>query len=305
MSLADEKHILLESGTNELEIVLFSIGTSQFGINVLKVREIIHQVEVTPVPNHHEHVKGIVRLRNEVIPVIDLKKVLHHDGADDVRHDKYIIAELNQMKVAFHVEEVSRIHRISWEDIEKPNALSQGLEARSIGIVKMEHAMVFLLDYEKIISDISPDALSGQHLPAYRQDRENTTVLIVEDSPVLKHLIADTLAEAGYSQHRSFENGREAYEYLEALLADNEEASLPDLVITDIEMPQMDGHHLTKKIKDHENLQSLPVIIFSSLITADLFHKGKEVGADAQVSKPEINTLVKTIDSCIRAAAGR
>jgi two-component system chemotaxis response regulator CheV len=305
MSLAGEKNILLESGTNELEIVLFSVGTSQFGINVLKVREIIHQVEVTPVPNRHEHVKGIVRLRNEVIPVIDLKKVLHHDGADDARHDKYIIAELNQVKVAFHVEEVSRIHRISWEDIEKPNALSQGLEARSIGIVKMEHAMVFLLDYEKIISDISPDTLFDQHLPAYRPDRENTTVLIAEDSPVLKHLIVDTLTEAGYKQHRSFENGREAYEYLEALLADDAASSLPDLVITDIEMPQMDGHHLTKKIKDHENLRSLPVIIFSSLITADLFHKGEKVGADAQVSKPEINTLVKTIDSCIRDAAGR
>ncbi|SDW14013.1 CheW-like domain-containing protein [Marinococcus luteus] len=163
MSLASEKHILLESGTNELEIVLFSIGTSQFGINVLKVREIIHQVEVTPVPNRHEHVKEIIRIRNKVIPVIDLKKVLHHDGADDDRHDKYIIAELNQVKAAFHVEEVSRIHRIS----------------------------------------------------------------------------------------------------------------------------------------------NLPVIIFSSLVTADLFHKGEKVGADAQVSNPEINTLVKTIDSCLRAASGR
>ncbi|WP_147041496.1 chemotaxis protein, partial [Marinococcus halophilus] len=266
---------------------------------------IIHQVEVTPVPNHHEHVKGIVRLRNEVIPVIDLKKVLRYDGADDARHDKYIIAELNQVKVAFHVEEVSRIHRISWEDIEKPNALSQGIEARSIGIVKMEHAMVFLLDYERIISDISPDTLFDQHLPAYTPERENATVLIAEDSPVLKHLIADTLAEAGYKRHRSFENGREAYEYLEELLRDGGAASLPDLVITDIEMPQMDGHHLTRKIKEHDHLRHVPVVIFSSLITADLFHKGKNVGADAQVSKPEINTLVKTIDSCIRAATGR
>jgi two-component system, chemotaxis family, chemotaxis protein CheV len=119
----------------------------------------------------------------------------------------------------------------------------------------------------------------------------------VEDSPLLRKLLNETLSEAGYDSVEFFENGSDALLYLESLA--NESGPIEEsvgVVITDIEMPQMDGHHLTKRIKSHPVLKKLPVIIFSSLITNDLRHKGEIVGAEDQVSKPEIAELIKKID---------
>ncbi|WP_078428460.1 chemotaxis protein [Alkalihalobacterium alkalinitrilicum] len=300
--MSEHKGILLESGTNELEIIVFSIDDGTFGINVLKVREIINPLPVVKVPNSHPHVEGIIRLRDEVITVVDLAGVLGFPLSQDSEKDKFIVAELNQMKVAFHVHTVSRIHRISWEQIEKPTELSQGLEASTIGVVKMEDQMILLLDYEKIVMDINPDAgiNVGQLKTLGKRERSMKKIVVVEDSPILRKLLEDTLSEAGYVNVQFFNDGKEAWTYLEQLkqstVSVEEEVQL---VITDLEMPMMDGHHLTKRIKDDERLKVIPVIIFSSLITGDLFHKGVRVGANAQVSKPEIVELVHIIDKFI------
>ncbi len=299
---SDHKGILLESGTNELEVIVFSIGEGVFGINVMKVREIINPLPVTKMPNGHPNVEGIIRLREEVLPVIDLAKVIGFPASKQPETDKVIVAELNKMKVAFHVHNVSRIHRISWEQIEKPTKLSQGLEGSTIGVIKMDENMILLLDYEKIVVDISPDSgmNKGQLKQLGPRERSNKKIVIAEDSPVLRKLLEDTLTEAGYNNLHFFEDGKQAWEYLEQL-GENKElfSELPHLVVTDIEMPKMDGHHLTKRIKGHKVLNDLPVVIFSSLITGDLFHKGERVGADAQVSKPEIVHLVKNIDQLL------
>src|SRR5699024_9234880 len=148
---AAQTNILLESGTNELEVVMFEIGTGIFGINVLKVREIINAVEITPIPNSHENVEGVIRLREEVLPVVNLAKVLGISESENPEQDKFIIAELNQLKIAFRVHHVSRIHRISWEQIEKPSELSSGEQAYAIGIIKLENQMSVLLDFEKVV----------------------------------------------------------------------------------------------------------------------------------------------------------
>lgn len=295
--------ILLESGTNELEIVMFNVGTGLFGINVLKVREIINPLPITETPNGHPHVEGVIRLRQEVIPVVDLAKVLNFPPSQNPSHDKFIISELNKVKVAFHVHSVSRIHRISWEQIEKPSQLSSGEQAHTIGIVKMEDEMSLLLDFEKIVVDISPE--SGVNVESLKvlgpRERSTKRIIVAEDSAILRKLLNDTLSEAGYDTIRFFENGKAAWEYLDELA--NDEAKNPltevNLIITDLEMPQMDGHHLTVRIKDHPRLKDIPVVIFSSLITDDLYHKGERVGASAQVSKPEIVTLVQRIDELI------
>lgn len=295
----DQKGILLESGTNELEVIVFSIGTGIFGINVLKVREIIPPYEVTKMPNSHPNVEGIIRLRDEVLPVIDLAKVIGFPPSENPKNDKYIVAELNKVKVAFHVHTVSRIHRVSWEQIEKPTTLSQGLEGTTIGVIKMDDNMIILLDYEKVVVDISPS--SGINVDQVRalgpRERSNKKIVIAEDSPILRKLLEDTLTEAGYHNLQFFEDGKQAWDYLEEISSDDKKFSeLPHVVITDIEMPKMDGHHLTRRIKEHHVLNDLPVVIFSSLITGDLFHKGKRVGANAQVSKPEIANLVEKLD---------
>src|SRR5699024_3010694 len=300
---SSQTDILLESGTNELEIVMFEIDSNLFGINVLKVREIINAMEVTPIPNSHHHVEGIIRLREEVLPVVNLAKVLKMKETAEPSKDKFIIAELNQVKIAFRVHHVSRIYRISWEQIEKPTDLSAGDQAYAIGIIKLEDRMSILLDFEKVVVEIDPE--SGVNVDKIKElgprERSTKQIVIAEDSAVLRQLLHDTLNEAGYENLKFFDNGKEAWEYLD-LIAEKD-SFLPErdvnLIISDIEMPQMDGHHLTDKIKKHPKLHEIPVIIFSSLITRDLYHKGERVGANEQISKPEIVTLVEKIDELI------
>ncbi|MDY7222813.1 chemotaxis protein [Halalkalibacterium halodurans] len=297
-------NILLESGTNELEIIMFSIAGGLFGINVLKVREIINPLPMTETPNSHPHIEGVIRLRQEVIPVINLAQVLNLPPSSNPQQDKLIIAELNRLKVAFHVHEVSRIHRISWEQIEKPSQLFHSGHAHTIGIVKLESQMALLLDFEKIVVDINPEAgLSIEKVRALGvRERSEKKIYIAEDSAVLRNLLKDTLNEAGYVNLHFFENGKGAWEALHTLVEQHGQAatSFVDLLISDIEMPQMDGHHLTKRVKTDPVLSNLPVVIFSSLITEDLYHKGERVGADAQIGKPEIVQLVEMLDSLLQ-----
>lgn len=297
--MKNEEGILLESGTNELEIILFKVGHGTFGINVLKVREIINPLPITETPNEHEHIEGVIRLREEVMPVVDLAKVLNYPASETPEEDKFIIAELNKLKVAFHVHSVSKIERISWEQIEKASDL-QGENGYTIGIVKLDDGMPLLLDFEKIIVDIRPElGITKKDVKGMkRHERLSKKIIIAEDSPMLRMLLEETLTEAGYEKLRFFENGQTAWHYLETLAQKGKEEvrNEIDLIITDIEMPQMDGHHLTKRIKSHPELQHIPVVIFSSLITNDLFHKGESVGANDQISKPEIVNLVQSLD---------
>ncbi|GIN61336.1 chemotaxis protein CheV [Robertmurraya siralis] len=296
------KGILLESGTNELEMVEFSIGQNKFGINVIKVKEIINPVAITQIPHSHQNVEGIIELRGEVLPVVNVAAALGFPPSANPELDKFIVAEFNKQKVVFHVHSVTQIHRISWDQIEKPSDMYQGTDSQVIGVVKINSEMVLLLDFEKIVVEINPDSgiNVGQIKKLGKRERSSKKLVVAEDSPLLRKLLSDTLGEAGYEQVEFFENGRDALSYLESVIeAGKDVADVVQLVITDIEMPQMDGHHLTKRIKDDSQLAKLPVIIFSSLITDDLRHKGQMVGADGQVSKPEIAELVLLIDELI------
>ncbi|MEM1503157.1 chemotaxis protein [Domibacillus sp. 8LH] len=296
--MTNDYGILLESGTNELEIVEFEVQGNKYGINVMKVKEIIQPMPITFIPHAHSHIEGIIQLRGEVLPVIDMAKVLGLQPSQNGQMDKYIVTEFNQQKVVFHVQNVTRIHRISWNDIEKPSEMYQGGNNQIIGVIKINETMILLIDFEKIVVDINPH--SGIHVDQIRslgkRERSEKQIIVAEDSPLLRKLLHDTLAEAGYDRVEFFENGQIALDYLESTLEPENTFEKVQLIVTDIEMPKMDGHHLTRRIKDHPVLKKLPVIIFSSLITDELRHKGTGVGADAQVSKPEIARLVKYID---------
>ncbi|MGN5456536.1 chemotaxis protein CheV [Kurthia sp. 3B1D] len=299
--MESNKGILLESGTNELEIVEFEVASNKFGINVIKVKEIIQPIEVTFIPHAHPHVEGIVQLRGEVLPVVDMQKVLGVPTQNYSEQQKYIVAEFNKQKVVFHVDNVTKIHRISWDQIEKPSDMYQGGGSQVIGVIKREDGMLLLLDFERIMVDINPE--SGIQIESVKKlgerERSDKKIIVAEDSPLLRKLLNDTLVEAGYTNIEFFENGKDAYEFLEFSATRGDIADYVQLIVTDIEMPQMDGHHLTKKIKSSAQLQKLPVIIFSSLITDDLRHKGLEVGAEEQISKPEIAELILKIDQYI------
>lgn len=294
--------ILLDSGTNELEIVKFEVGVNTFGINVMKVREIIQPVDVTSVPQSHKDVEGMIKLRGEILPVISLYTFFGVE-AEGAKDDKYIVTEFNKRKIVFHVGSVSQIHRVSWEAIEKPTSLNQGMERHLTGIIKLEDTMIFLPDYEKIIYDI--ESASGVetyhvHQEGFDERRSGKKLIIVEDSPLLMRLLTDELTEAGYSEIVTFENGKEAYDYIIKLMDNGENLSDHiDMIISDIEMPKMDGHRLTKLLKDNPQSSDVPIMIFSSLITDDLRHRGEVVGADEQISKPEISELIKKVDTYV------
>jgi len=300
--VSDQKGILLESGTNELEIVEFQVGQNKFGINVIKVKEIIQPIGITFIPHAHPHVEGIVQLRGEVLPVVSMNRVLGIPVQNKSDQEKFIVAEFNKQRVVFHVDNVTQIHRISWDQIEKPSDIYQGSSSHVIGVIKRQEEMILLIDFEKIIVDINPESgISVESVKKLgKRERSDKKIVIAEDSPLLRKLLHDTLTEAGYANLEFFENGLDTINYLEQLTkVTNDIAEHVQIVVTDIEMPQMDGHTLTKKIKEHTILSKLPVLIFSSLITDDLRHKGDQVGAEDQISKPEIAELVLKIDKFI------
>lgn len=298
-----ETNILLESGTNELEILEFSVGGNYYGINVSKVREILPYSAPTPVPNTHPAVEGVFMPRGEIITIVNLSKSLGLNLPTE-NSDMYIITNFNKLNVGFHVQKVHGIHRLSWTQINMPDAtINAGGQGVATGIVKLGEKLIVILDFEKIVSDISPETgLRTSQLDTLQErERNMIPLLIAEDSPFLEKMIVDCLNKAGYMNVVKTANGQEAWD----ILCDYKQRGDIDkyirLVVTDIEMPQMDGHHLTKLIKSDPVLGKIPVVIFSSLINDQMYKKGEAIGADAQLTKPEIGQLVEAIDRLILA----
>lgn len=294
--------ILLESGTNELEILEFLVGNNHYGINVAKIREILPYAKVVPVPNANPVIEGIFMPRDEVITSIDLSKVLNLPASKDEASDLFVVTYFNHTNAAFHVHSVAGIQRVSWADIIKPDAaLSSQGNGVATGIIKIDGRLIILLDFEKIIADISPaTTLRIEEVDALgARERSNQPILIAEDSPLLSQLLQDCLKRAGYSNLIVNMDGQEAWEKINEFMQEGTLEDRVKLVITDIEMPRMDGHHLTKLIKTNGKTSFLPVIIFSSMISEDMMKKGAGLGADAQITKPEIGTLVGEIDRLI------
>ena len=290
--------ILLESGTNEIEIMEFTIDGSLYGINVAKVREIILSAPVKVMPHAHPAVEGIFKPRDAVITVVDLPRYL---GVEKEKGEKdlFIITNFNKMFIAFRVHTVVGISRISWTDIHKPDkTVSGGSEGVATGIAQCGPDLVTILDFERIVAEIAPETtIQMDEIDKMGpRDRRAETIWIAEDSILLSRMIEDCLHKAGYVNLRMFPNGRELWEALNALPEDGELSEKVALVITDIEMPQMDGHRLTKLIKSTAKFQPIPLIIFSSLISEEMRIKGRQLGADEQMSKPEIGHLVDVMD---------
>jgi two-component system chemotaxis response regulator CheV len=290
--------ILLESGTNEIEIMEFTIDGSLYGINVAKVREIILSAPVKVMPHAHPAVEGIFKPRDAVITVVDLPRYL---GVEKEKGEKdlFIITNFNKMFIAFRVHTVVGISRISWTDIHKPDkTVSGGSEGVATGIAQCGDDLVTILDFERIVAEIAPETtIQMDEIDKMGpRDRRAETIWIAEDSILLSRMIEDCLHKAGYVNLKMFPNGRELWEALNALPEDGELSEKVALVITDIEMPQMDGHRLTKLIKSTAKFQPIPLIIFSSLISEEMRIKGRQLGADEQMSKPEIGHLVDVMD---------
>lgn len=295
-----DTNILLENGTNELEVLEFTLGNNHYGINVAKVREIISFQEVTPVPNSHECVDGVFMPRDTMITAVNLKKAV--GLPDDGKKGLFIITNFNKLNIAFHVDTVLGIHRISWTEIITPDAtVNNAGNGVSTGIIKLGEKLIIILDFEKIVTDISPETgLKMSDVEKWTdRERNDMPILISEDSPLLSKLITDCLKKSGYTNLIVTQNGQEAWNQLCSLKKQGNVLDKVKCVITDIEMPLMDGHRLTKLIKEDDVLAKIPVVIFSSLVNEEMKRKGENLGADIQLSKPEIGKLVQAIDDLL------
>lgn len=298
---------------NELEIIEFLINerlpdgrtyTGRYAINVAKVLEIIRLPQITAMPGSHDpSMMGTFNLRGKVMPMLNLATWLGKDMVTSP-NDKVLVTEFSGVKSAFLVSSVASIHRLAWDRIEPPNKYVQAFSRDSItGILRIDEKVLFILDMEKILASLDKSLdMSKMEPEKCAEMPEPVKLLLADDSSSLRKIVKSFLEKSGY-QVTTASNGREAWEYLSKVAQNQQSAGVQepdlsdivDLVISDIEMPEMDGHALTSKIKESPALHKVPVVLFSSLITDALRAKGIKVGADHQISKPDLAGLDKIV----------
>ena len=313
--------ILLESGTNEVEVLEFVLGGQSFGVNVLKIQAIeqYDPKRVTRIHLAHPSVIGTLRFRDHCLTMIDLGKEmdaaepvasLDDDGqpvsGEGAATKLVLVMEFNQLKTAFLVHGVRRIHRVSWEAINPLSPYLGSSESKFTGSLQIEGREILLVDMEKIVTEILPGsqfqhAVSGDVETDVAAARGARTVLLAEDSAVLRKRVAEELRRGGYVAVRTFANGRECHDELARLAAEADTTGRPlreqvAALISDIEMPAMDGLALCRWVKQGHQTAGLPVIMFSSLINDQIAAKCRAVGADAYISKPQFTQLVELLD---------
>ncbi|MDL2210227.1 chemotaxis protein [Desulfovibrio sp. OttesenSCG-928-O18] len=315
-----QDNILLDAASNELEIIEFYINeelpdgstyTSYFAMNVAKVLSIIRRPTVTGVPGqHHPAALGTFNLRGKVLPLVDLSlwlgKKTHIDDSW-----KVIVSEFAGWTTAFLVSGVTRIHRMTWSQVEPPGKHLQSFSHDCItGVVRFDKRIVFLLDMEQVIASMNPKLSIDSHADHVDAEGigEGYTILMADDSAPVRATIAKALERAGFSVIKA-SSGKEAWDELQGLKAKADASGKPltdfvNLIISDIEMPEMDGHALTRKIKEDPLFKTLPVILFSSLISDVVFEKGKAAGADAQLTKPDLPELAVRAGKMIKQFQG-
>lgn len=297
-----DTNILLESGTNELEILEFVVSGNYYGINVAKIREILIYNQLTPIPNGHPNIEGAFSTRGETISIINLAKCLGMKESTDPKTDMFLITNFNGVNTGFHVHGVVGIHRVNWSAIIKPDSMINSASCSvATGIVNFDGKLVILLDFEKIVADISPEiGINVSDVDKLGKRKTCTAPIIyAEDSQLLSTMIFDGLNKAGYINVIPTNNGLELWEILQKYKEEGDVRKKVSCVVTDIEMPQMDGHRLLRLIRSDPQLKDLPVIIFSSLINEEMKRKGERLGANAQLSKSEFGAFIEKLDELI------
>lgn len=314
VSFMAQTNILLETGTNELEIVEFYVNQdgyeAHYGLNVAKVVEIGRRQPVTAMPEmRHKALLGAFLHRNgRIVPLIDMACFL--GNAPITNEDaKVIVTEFNGVCTGFLVSGVNRIYRLSWTDVEAPGQSLQNMSRSSVtGVVRLEERVIFLLDLEAIVAELHPAmALRFDASDMAAPDGKTYKILHVDDSSSIRSLLLDLLNKEGRFKVEQRVNGQEAWDYLQSVRnrCEAENRPVSDFlqgIITDIEMPAMDGLALCKRIKEDPVLKKLPVAIFSSMINDSLARKCALVGADAQYTKPDLKALSKKLYELITVA---
>ncbi len=300
---------VLEPGTNEFELVEFWMHDERegqtytyiFGVNVAKVKEVVWLPEIIKVPNLPEAIVGVINLRGQVIPLIDLASWMHIREPANLKRKSVIITEFYKVKIGFIVHEAKRIRRVTWDKIKPPpEVLVAQFGTKITGVIEVgEGKFLLILDLENVLAELGLISMPEEDLQVEKVPEDiKGPVLIADDSSVARKILKDIYTKAGFDQLLVVKDGAEAWHTLNAILekAQQEGKSILEyvsLVVTDVEMPQMDGYTLTRKIKEHPELSKLPVIINTSLSEESNIQKAEQVAADAFFVKFEPEELIK------------
>ena len=312
--MGERELALTEVGTNEVEIMVFYLDVEDgrggsyrgyFGVNVAKVLKIMRMPEQTmsPPSGSHHGVIGAFHFKDRdcVVPLIGLARYLDQKRVD-TPDPKVIITEFNQVTTAFVVTGVTRIHRLTWSEVEPPGRLVDDFSKNAFtGVIKIEDRVIFILDLEKVVLELNPDAGKAFFsVEAQVQADRNVQILHVDDQATVRTMVKHALEQNDAFSVHSAESGQAALDWLhkQAAIARDQgrDAShVVDVVVTDVEMPVMDGYTLCKSIKDDPQLGRIPVFLFSSLVNDETMHKGASVNADGQYPKPKTGEMAQRI----------
>ncbi len=313
----NNRTILLESGTNELEVMEFSIGTQHFGVNVAKVRRLLrwdHQ-NLTRLDFGPPGVIGSLHFMNQQVLLIDLRSVLDiTDPIADQERQLILVCEFNHHIYAFVIDAVNRIHRASWKSLQPVEGIMAQQSPYTTSSLQMEGRVIMILDMEHILSEIVPEqsiigANAKMESIQTNFDRSAVHILFAEDSAMIRKITVGQLTQAGFTNITTKNNGKQAYDYLKelqqkALVERKPMSHYLQLILSDIEMPEMDGLTFCKMFRQTLGVKDIPFVVYSSLINDQMAAKCKSVGANAWMSKPEIDKIVHVIDQfCVEAVA--
>lgn len=275
------------AGTNRLELLLFTLtGGQQFGINVFKVKEVLHTPKITEISRTHSSMIGMIDQRGQTIPILDLSVAIERPPVENIGQSNTIITEFNESTQGFVVESVDRIIHMDWEKIlPPPNAAGSGHHLTAV--TKVDGNLVQILDVEQILAEIiTPPEYSGDHgLAPRRLDGRPYHVLLADDSAIARKQAITTLKRLGI-EYTEVVNGREALSTLEAWSRSGELQSNPiAMLISDIEMPELDGYTLTRKIRENPDLSNLYILLHTSLSGSFSEQMGIKVGANQLIPK--------------------
>ena len=287
------------AGSNKMEILLFSLGTSEiFGINVFKVREVTKAPTITRTPNMPAGVEGLISLRGNIIPVVDLARFIDVGHAGSGISDTMMVAEYCRRTQGFLVHEVDRIIRVDWDKVRAPENALAGAEGLITAITELpDGKLVSILDVEQILVQAFGDVAVPDFEPV--AGGHEVTMMYIDDSVVARKEIGQVLEKLGVKSQQAT-NGQEAWNKLQALAGQAHHDGVPlksrlRLVLTDAEMPEMDGYVLTRHIKSDRRFDGIPVVMHSSLSSVANRAMGKTVGVDAYVAKFDPAVLADTL----------
>jgi two-component system chemotaxis response regulator CheV len=265
---------------------------------VLKVRELVQRIPTVSIPQSPPSVEGSFKLRDEIITLINLSTELGIERDPSVE-GLIIIIELNETRCGILVDAVEMIHRVSWEQIEPPSPTLVDSGTPVTAVAKVNERVVLVLDFESIVGRLM--GMGGAAVPdptaAQQTERQDARLLVVDDSPIVRETMKRLLNNAGFKHITICSDGEHAWQTITKTLENGNDRF--DIILSDIEMPRMDGLTLTSRIKKEPGLAHTHVVLVSSLISEDTVNKGKAVGADVQIAKSDTEGLIAALDCCL------